>query len=398
MSKRRGPGSRAEGTYERVRETFDPVRELTAAATVKSAAAAADEDALQGGLETKEFEAGSPTTTSTFTVREGQATGSSEGSVIPNFVEGPCKGGSKVASTSPIVIEGLGPEKVLGGLTTPIVLESQSTRKFEQGSATPIVSKDLTPAGLNAVSASSAAPEGLQAAGLGTDSAASIVQTGGVTNISQTGPTCRTFTGAQETRETEGGSTTAIVSEGLTTRELEGFLATSLGPEVEYNRGIAAGSGTAVISVLLSGRNEATDTVDNAARRKRKLKELLAICSNIAGEAIDKRRSESTIVAKVPPLQEYVKGLDGVAARCRGKLSAFDLLISLKLGDSIQNLRERIDELLRVMNVATAVTLGSQYEAVWQIVVSLTQCPVVIGRRGYYVRRSCTFLVVGLSP
>lgn len=327
MSKKRGPESRTDGTDERVRETFDPVRELTTAT-------AADQDALQGGLETKEFEAGSHTTT--VPVLEGQATGMFEESVTPNFVEGPGKGGSEVASTSPIVLEGLGREKVLRSLTTHIVLESQSSRKFERGSATPIVSKDLTTAGLNAVSASRATPEGLPSAGLGTDSATSIVQTDGMTNILQIGPTYRIFTGSQETRETGGGSANPILPEGLTTRELEGFLATAVGLEVEYNSGIAAGSGTAVISVLLSGRNEAADTVDNAARRKRELKELLAIYSNISGKMIDKRRSESTIVAEVPPLQEYVEGLDGVAARCRGKLSALDVLFPSNTGKAFR--------------------------------------------------------------
>lgn len=140
--------------------------------------------------------------------------------------------------------------------------------------------------------------------------------------------------------------------------------------EVLASGAIEACADIPFVSPLFVILKKAKSVVDKAVRRQEELRELHNICGILTGQVIDKYHATSSGF-DISCLQECVEELNDVAEYCGHNLGVMGKLrSSLKHGDRIQNLRERIDRLVPIMCLAAGVNISNQLEAAVQMMVS----------------------------
>lgn len=143
---------------------------------------------------------------------------------------------------------------------------------------------------------------------------------------------------------------------------------------------IEVGTATPLVAPLFIALKKAKEAVDKAVRREEELKDLHALCGIITGQVIDKCRANSSSI-DVSPLRKCIEDLKALAELCSHKSTFRRKLRSLKHGDSIQNLRERINHLVPVMGLAAAVDISAIVEDVRRNMVSAAKRMYAVGRR-----------------
>lgn len=123
------------------------------------------------------------------------------------------------------------------------------------------------------------------------------------------------------------------------------------------------------VSPLLMLLKQAEGEVDRAVRRQDELKELHKLCGIFTEQAFDKYR-ETPSALDISPLQECIVELNEVAEYYGHSRSVLSKPHSPRHGDRIQNLRERIDRLVPVMDLVAVVNSSDELEATVQTVVS----------------------------
>ena len=122
-------------------------------------------------------------------------------------------------------------------------------------------------------------------------------------------------------------------------------------------------------SPLLILLKQAKSVVDKALNRQEELKELHKLCGVITGQVIDKYHNTSSGF-DTSPLQECIEELNEVAEHCCHNRSVLSKPNSPKNGDRILKLRERIDQLVPIIDRAAGVNISNQLEAAVQMMVS----------------------------
>lgn len=120
---------------------------------------------------------------------------------------------------------------------------------------------------------------------------------------------------------------------------------------------------------LLMLLKQAKGVVDKAVRRQDELKELHKLCGIFTGQVIDKYHATPSAF-DISPLQECIEELNEVAEYYGHNRSVLNKPHSPRHGDRIQNLRERIGQLVPVMDLVAGVNTSNKLEATMQMMVS----------------------------
>ena len=122
------------------------------------------------------------------------------------------------------------------------------------------------------------------------------------------------------------------------------------------------------VSPLIILLKQTKDSVDNAVNHQEELTKLHKLCGVMTGQVIGKYQATYSGF-DVAPLQECIKELNTVAEYCGHDRSVISKSCSLQHSDRIQNLRERIDQLLSIMGLTSGGNNSNQLEAAVQMMV-----------------------------